>query len=139
MVVTRDQVRKIVTSKVEALRASFKAYPLLVEYDNVITVNRSTQTLPFLAVDLVYMDGYQTSLGVGNNHRVLGTLIIEANDKVGQGTSRMNTLVDHFYRGLSQTDSLFPMRLHSARFTSKQPFNGWVAQAAVIPFWYDSQ
>ena len=68
MVVTRDQVRKIVTGKVEALRASFQAYPLLVEYDNVITVNRSTQTLPFLAVDLVYMDGYQTALGVGNNH-----------------------------------------------------------------------
>lgn len=139
MVVTRDQIREIVTSKVGALRAAFTSYTLIVEYDNVIKVNRSTQTLPFLAVDLVYMDGYQTALGTGNNHRVLGTLIIEANDKVGQGTSRMNALVDHFYRGLAQTDNLFPLRLHAARFTSKQPFNGWVAQAAVIPFWYDSQ
>lgn len=138
MIVTREDVRQAVTAKIQALKSTFTAYPLAIEYDNYHTVNRSTQSNPFLAVSFVYIDGYQITLGPSSMHRPIGTLVIEAFDKEGAGTAKMNVLLDHFYRGLQMTDSMAPVRTHAARFSSKNEFNGWVAQAALIPFWYDS-
>jgi len=31
-----------------------------------------------------------------------------------------------------------PLRTQAAKFSSKPAKDGWVAQAALIPFWYDS-
>jgi hypothetical protein len=139
MIVTREQVRQAVTTRIQSLRASFTAYDLQVEYDNHNTINRSTQTLPFLAITFVYSDGYQTSLGQNSQHRPLGTIVVEAFDKEGAGTARINALLDHFYRGLHMTDTMPPVRTYAARFSSKLPWQGWVAQAALIPFWYDTE
>jgi hypothetical protein len=139
MIVTREQVRQAVTARVESLRASFADYIVEVEYDNQNTINRSTQTLPFLAITFVYSDGYQTSLGSNSLHRPLGTVVVEAFDKEGAGTARINTMLDHFYRGLHLTDTMPPVRTYAARFSSKLPVQGWAAQAALIPFWYDTE
>ena len=137
--VTREDVRKVVTTKIEALRATFPDYPLVIEYDNLETVNQSTQSNTYLSVTFRYMDGYQVNLGPSSETRALGTIVIEAFDKYGSGTARQNRLLDHFYRGLHKTDSMQPVRTLAARFASKPVQAGWAAQAALIPFWYDTE
>lgn len=140
MIVTREQARQAVTTKVEALKASFTDYTVIVEYDNREAVNRATQSKPFLAVTLVYIDGYQINLGPSSQHRPIGTIVVEAWDKEGAGTARVNKLLDHFYRGMQMTDSMAPVRTFAARFASKRvPVQGWIAQSALIPFWYDTE
>ena len=140
MIVTREMARQAVTARIQALRSTFSPYAVAVEYDNMNTVNRATQSNPFLAVTLAYIDGMQVSLGPDSQHRPMGTLVLEAFDKEGAGTARMNALLDHFYRGLQMTDSMTPVRTHAARFSSNRfPQQGWIAQAALIPFWYDTE
>lgn len=140
MIVTREDIRQVVTTRVESLKASFTAYAVQVEYDNANTVNRATQSNPFLSVTFVYMDGYQTALGSNSLSRAIGTIVVEAWDKEGAGTARMNRLLEHFYRPLHMTDSMAPARTFAARFSSKRvPVQGWIAQAALIPFWYDTE
>lgn len=139
MIVTREQARQVVTTRVESLKASFTDYAVIVEYDNREVVNRASQSNPFLAVTLVYIDGMQINLGPSSQHRPIGTIVVEAWDKEGAGTARVNKLLDHFYRGLHMTDSMAPVRTHAARFSSKRvPEQGWIAQAALIPFWFDT-
>lgn len=139
MIVTRETVRQKITTAVQALKTTFTGYTVVIEYDNMQTVNRATQSNPFLSVTLVYIDGMQVGLGYGSMHRPIGTIVLEAWDKEGAGTARMNKLLDHFYRGLQMTDSMAPVRTHAARFSSKRvPEQGWIAQAALIPFWFDT-
>lgn len=140
MIVTREDVRKAITARVELLRASFITYQLVVEYDNQNAVNKAMQSLPYLAITIVYTDGKQVGLGPASEHRPMGTLVVEAWDKDGAGTARMNNLLEHFYRGLHNTDTIVPVRMYAARFASKRvPVYGWIAQSALIPFWYDTE
>lgn len=140
MIVTREMARQAITTRIQSLKATFSPYAVAVEYDNMNTVNRATQSNPFLGVTLVYIDGMQINLGPDSQHRPMGTLVLEAFDKEGAGTARMNALLDHFYRGVQMTDSMAPVRTHAARFASKRtPEQGWIAQSALIPFWYDSE
>lgn len=138
-VVTAENARQAITTKVEALRATWVDYPLVVEYSNGKSVNLSEQKDPYLSVTIVYSDGYQVGLGPTSDYRSLGTLVLEACDKEGFGTARMNKLLDHFYRSMHKTDSMFPVRTYAARFVSVPPKLGWAKQAAAIPFWYDSE
>ena len=134
---TREQVRQALTARVIAIKASWTDYPLEVEFDNFDTVNQATQTLPYLRVSLVYLDGYQTDLGPNAGHRVLGTLVVEAMVKQGAGTAQANRLLEHFYPKLHMSSAMMPLRTQAARYGSAPPKDGWVAQAALIPFWYD--
>lgn len=138
-IVTREDVRKIVTARIESLRVAFATYPLLVEYDNFNTVNRATQSDPFIAVTFRYIDGYQINLGPSSETRALGTVVVEIFEKVGAGTARQNELIEIFYRGLQMTDSMAPVRTLAARFAPRPAEAGWAAQAALIPFWYDTE
>lgn len=137
--VTREDVRKVVTTKLETLRASFTDYQLVIEYDNLETVNQATQSDPYVVVTFRYLDGYQINLGPSSETRALGTIVLEVFDKYGAGTARQNKVLDHFYRSLHKTDSMQPVRTLAARFASKPVQAGWAAQAALIPFWYDTE
>lgn len=137
--VTREDVRKVVTTKLETLRASFTDYQLVIEYDNLETVNQATQSDPYVVVTFRYLDGYQINLGPSSETRALGTIVLEVFDKYGAGTARQNKVLDHFYRSLHKTDSMAPVRTLAARFSSKPVQAGWAAQAALIPFWYDTE
>ena len=133
MIVTREQVRQAITTRVELLKNSFTAHALVIQYDNANPVNKAVQSLPYLGITIVYMDGKQIGLGPTSEHRPMGTIVVA-------GTSRMNNLLEHFYRGLHKTDSIVPVRTYAARFASKRvPVYGWIAQSALIPFWYDTE
>ena len=137
MIVTREEVRQKVAERVEQLAGSWVGYPLSIEYDNKL-LNQSAQSDPYLAIKMIYMDGGQIDLGANPGHRAIGTLIVEAWDKVGNGKSASNRLLQHFYPHLHMTDSLSPLRLRAARFSTSAIRNGWVAEASIVPFWYDS-
>jgi len=138
MIVTREDVRLKLVARIQALKATWAGYPLEIEYDNLAAVNLSVQTNPYLCVRMVYMDGYQTTLSANPGNRVLGTIVLEVKVKQGSGTAKANALLEHFYRSVHMTDSMDPLRTFAARFGSAPPKDGWVAQAALIPFWYDS-
>jgi len=134
---TREDARVAVVTAVEALKATWAPYPLLVEYDNRIAVNRATQSNPFLCVRIKYMGGEQLALGQNGGHRLMGMIELEANVKQGQGSKQANDLLQHFYPTLHQTDAFPPVRTYAARFTSKPPKEGWDNEVALIPFWFD--
>ena len=137
-IVTREMVRKKLVARIEEQRPLWTRFPVLIEYDNAIAVNQSTQSNPYLCVTIVYQDGYQTTLSKNPGDRVLGTIVIEAKAKEGSGTAQANDLLEHFYRKVHMTDTLTPLRTLAARFASSPARNGWVAQGALIPFWFDS-
>lgn len=138
MAVTRNDVLEKLRTRVEALKATWVGLPLAIEYDNLASVNTSTQQHPYLCVSMVFLDGFQIDLSASPGHRVLGSIVIESKAKEGSGNKAQNSLLDHFYRGVHMTDTMTPLRTYAARFSSKPAFDGWTTQAAIIPFWYDS-
>lgn len=134
---TREDARAALTTRIEALKAVWSAYPLEIEYDNQNRVNPSTQVNPYLCVHLVWLDGYQVDLAQNPLHRVLGTIILEAKTKEGQGTKKALALLDHFYEPLHMTDANTPLRTQAARFKTLEAKLGWATDAAIIPFWFD--
>lgn len=133
----RENARAALATKIEALKATWVAYPLEIEYDNQNRVNLPNQTHPFLCVKLIWMDGYQVDLAEAPLHRVLGAIILEAKTKEGQGSKKGMALLDHFYKPLHMTDANPPLRTQAAQFKSPEPKLGWATDAAIIPFWFD--
>lgn len=134
----RELVRTALVAKVETLRASFTAYPLKVEYANGEKVNTALQTTPYLRVWIVYQDGDQINLASAPDYRLIGTIVVEARVKEGNGTKAANELLNHFYPAIHMKDTIPPLRTLAARFSSKPASDGWATEAALIPFWADS-
>lgn len=135
---TREQARVALTTKVNALKATWLAYTLIVEYDNRMLVNLATQQNPFLRVGMVYMDGFQIDMSTAPSHRILGTIVVEAFTKEGGGSKMANDLLQHFYPSLHMSDAMPPIRTYAAQFKTGRVFDGWQPEAAIIPFWFDS-
>lgn len=134
---TMEQARVALVTKIEALKATWLAYPLLVQYDNRESINYSTQVNPFLRVSIEYFNGAQIALGPNGGHRMMGVILLEAWVKVGQGSKLGNDLLTHFYLGVHQTDAMPPLRTKAAEFKTGNTINGWKAQAAIVPFRHD--
>lgn len=134
----RERARIALITKVEALRANFYDYPLVIEYANLPVVNLSMQTDPYLRVGLKYADGNQIDLGTDPGHRLLGTIVLEARVKEGMGTGQANSLLAHFYPSIHMKDTLQPLRTRAARFATPPNKDGWATETALIPFWLDS-
>lgn len=135
---TQEAARQALVTRIEALKNTFTGgYPLIIEYDNREVVNRATQSDPFLCVKLVYQDGSQASLGPTADSRVFGTIVLEANVKIGAGIKAANELLEHFYPSVHQRDDMPPLRCWSARLVTPRPEGAWAKSVAVIPFWYD--
>lgn len=136
---TRESARVALTTKIEELRATWSDYALIVEYDNLNKVNLPMQTLPYLCVNLVHVDGWQIDLAQNPQQRFVGTIVLEAKVKEGQGTKLAFDLLQHFYPSLQMTDALAPLRTHAAKFKELPAAAGWHTCAVLIPFWYDAQ
>lgn len=134
---TMEQARVALVTKIEALKATWLAYPLLVQYDNRESINYSTQVNPFLRVSIDYFNGAQIALGPNGGHRMMGVILLEAWVKVGQGSKLGNDLLLHFYPSIHMTDLLPPLRTRAAEFRTGNKINGWIATAAVIGFHHD--
>lgn len=135
---TMEQARVALVTKIEALKTTWSAYPLLIQYDNRESINYATQVNPFLRVSIDYLDGSQIALGPNGGHRMMGVILLEAWSKVGTGSKLANELLEHFYPGISQSDAMPPLRTQASSFKSGNKINGWVAQASLTPFWHDT-
>ena len=135
-IVTREDARIAVRTKVEALRQTLAVD---IEYDNIKTIDLSMQTKPYMKVCLEYMDGMQVDMGPNGYTRAIGVILLDVRVKPNTGTKDQNAILEHYYRGLQKTDSMAPVRTLAARFDSAGVIDGWYSEAAVIPFWYDTQ
>lgn len=135
---TREEARVALVTKVEALKATWTAYTLVVQYDNRLLVDLAKQTNPYLRVSMEYLDGNQIALGPNGGHRLIGAIVVEAWVKEGAGMKQANDLLQHFYPSMHMTDSMFPLRTYAAQFRSGNAVKGWVAEAAIIGFWHDA-
>ena len=138
MAVTLEQARIAVATKIDSLVATWSAYTLAVEWSNRNSINYGTQVNPFLCAELMMIDGYRSTLGSALSHRVMGSIILTARVRRGQGTKPANDLLEHFYPTMQMTDSMSPVRTHAARLVTAKPEQDWLGVSAVIPFWYDS-
>ena len=134
----RERARTALVTKVEQLRLTFTPYPLVVEFANGAVVNTARQSHPYLKAGLRYQDGAQIELATNPGHRIMGTIVLEAWVKQGTGTRQANELLAHFYPAIQMRDTLPPLRTAAARFAPAPLRDGWLAEAALIPFWMDS-
>lgn len=134
---SREAARTAVTTKAEALKASWSDYALKMEYENTL-LDMSKQSKPFVRITLHYTDGYQANLGTSPTHRAVGGILIEALAKESTGSKVPNQLLDHFYKGMHMSDAMLPVRTYAAKFLPhQQAVNGWQSFAVVVPFWFD--
>lgn len=138
MKVTLEDVRKAITTKVEALRAELPT-PVNVSYDNRDVTNYELQSVPYVDVSIFWQGGQQMGLSmIQPGHRMQGSIIIEVKAKEGSGMKEANNLLEHFFPRMQMTNDMLPVRTYAARMASRPEFNGWVGVAAIIPFWVDS-
>lgn len=136
MIVTLNDIRTKVVTVTEAIKADYG--PLLVEYYHLKAVDLNTQSDPFLGVRIMLYDGIQTNLGRNAGNRLLGSIILEGKYKEGSGSKVANQILEFFYRRMHMTDDHYPLRTQAARPSSRPLGKGWLAEAAIIPFWCDS-
>lgn len=130
---TIEALRQSLVGAVEAAKAGFSEYQLNIGYDNRFVIDPLTQVNPFLEVEIQLGPGWQADLSYNPIHRITGLLILTAKVRDGQGTSKINRILDHVYPklqrrriGLALTEMpSFP------RGVSK---NGIYGQSVVIPF-----
>lgn len=132
---TLDEYRQDIMTAVAAAAATFTAYPLVIEYDNRITMDTQVQNNPYLCVELQYSDAKQADLSANPFHRVTGFLILTAKDKEGAGTARAYKLLEHFYPKLHKR-KLGTVNAEMADLDKPRPLNGWVGISALIPIWF---
>lgn len=134
---TRESFRQAVVTAVEARKALWPGFTLVVEYDNRIIVDTQTQTNPFLCVEIQYIDGEQVDLGGNPNHRTYGQLTVAAAVREGGGSKQANELLDHFYPALHLT-TIDGARMWGAKPEKTKPHRGWVYYPVSIPFDFDT-
>jgi len=135
---TRSSFKAAVATAVEALKATWSDYALVVEYDNRLIVDTQSQTNPFLCVHIYYVGGEQASLGQATkHHRVYGSLVLSAAVKEGAGDEKANDLLQHFYPSLHMT-TIDGARTWGAVPSKERAHRGWVYYPVVIPFDFDN-
>lgn len=134
---TRESFRQAVVTAVEARKASWSGFTLVIEYDNRTLVDTQTQTNPFLCVEIQYIDGEQVDLGGSPNHRTYGQLTLAAAVREGGGSKQANELVDFFYPALHLT-TIDGARMWGAKPEKSKPHRGWLYYPVSIPFDFDT-
>lgn len=136
MIVSLNTARTKIVEAVEFAKLSYGN--VLIEYYHLKAVDLNTQSDPFLAVRIMNYDGNQINLGRNGGNRIQGTLILEAKYKEGDGSKVAFNILEHFYMRIHMSDAYYPVRTQASRFSSRPLVKGWLAEAAIIPFWYDS-
>lgn len=131
---TLEQHRQSIVTAVEAAKATFTTYPLIIEYDNRMLIDQATQRNPYLCVDILFMDGFQADLSTNPIHRKVGQIHLQAVVKEGAGSAQALQLLDHFGTAL-QAKILGGVRTKMQTYARSKPHLGWVYTPVVIPFW----
>lgn len=134
---SRETVRQTITTQLEALRGTWSAYALQVQYDNR-AVDMDKLTNPLLRAEVEFTEGFQVDLNATPLYRGLGYLRLDAVVKENTGSAKANALLEHFYPKLHMRD-FFPVRFRAVRHLKSEPLEkGFRCFAVMIPFYFDS-
>lgn len=129
-----ETCRQGITTAIESVKATFTAYPLVIEYDNRIIVDTQTQSNPYLCVNIRFVDGWQGDLNPNPFHRLIGFVEMIAHVKEGAGVAKANELLEFFYPKIHR-QKLGGAMLEMAKPAKVDKVQGWRSQAVLIPFW----
>jgi hypothetical protein len=132
---TVESNRQSIVTVIEQAKAAWLDYTLAIDYENRQLLNLADQVDPYLAVDIVYMDGDQLDLGPNPLVCDYGQIVISAGMKEGGGTAKLMALLDHFRPYLQLRDDIGDVRTQAARIHKGVPRAGFWYVPMSIPFW----
>lgn len=130
-----ESIRTSLIAAVESAKPAFSdGYTLLIQYDNLLTIDTKTQQNPYLKVEIDILDGRQKNLSSKPTQKISGMLIMAAVVKVGSGMMKANKLRDYFGKELMRKN-FSGVRTEMSTFTRDYEKDGWLYAPVVIPFW----
>ena len=130
---TLDGYRVALFSAVEAAKAGFSAFPVVIRYQNQTSTDVSELEHPFLDVELIYNVGRQADISNKPWHRLAGFLVLTAKDREGAGTQKPNQLLEHFYPKLHMR-GIGGVQLEMSDIKTPPVRGGLYSVSAMIPF-----
>ena len=127
--------RQDIAAAIEAARAAWTPYNLVVEQENRDIIDQVTQVNPYVGVDLMFYDGQQMDLGPAPLVGVYGHILLAVCTQEGKGTSGVTPVMDHMSQALSRKT----FSLVKTSVPKPQPYvirKGWYCQLSLINFWY---
>jgi hypothetical protein len=131
LVTAQDDIR----TAVEAARAAWGAYALKVEYGGLDVIDESTQVLPKVCCDVIFLDGGQLDLNARPMTVQYGQIHLAAAAPIGSGARRQLALLDHFTDYL-ELKNFSLVRTHAASAHKEYDEKGWNVWPLLIPFWF---
>jgi hypothetical protein len=131
LVTAQDDIR----TAVEAARAAWGAYTLQVSYDGLQQIDLSTQVLPKVCADIIFLDGGQLDLGPQPTGAQYGQIHLGAAAPIGSGSRRQLALLDHFI-GYLELKNFSLVKTHMAVAHKEYDEKGWTVWPLLVPFWY---
>jgi len=132
-----EVIRKDIVTAIDAVKTAY-GKPLVIEYDNIVIVDTTTQVEPFLTVEIKITDSYQVELSNTPLKRYIGSVIVAAAVKQGKGSASGLKILDFFTPRLERK-RFGTVRTHIAAAAPKREHLGWCYFAVSIPFWSDHQ
>lgn len=115
--------------------AAYTDFELKAEYDNRDSVDLVNQKDPFVAVEVVFSDGWQADLSAKPIHRILGNLILTVKCRQGSGSAQAYSVLSHLYTNLQHRIVDGNIRVSMAKFAGKPTLvGGWWNVSVILPF-----
>jgi hypothetical protein len=126
-----------IRTALKAARQAWSTYTLEVEYDGLSTVDLSTQVNPYVACEIIFLDGHQLDMNAQPLAVQYGQIHISACVKIGQNEATLKAarLIDHFTPYLELKDWAL-VRTHAAAAHASYDEKGWKHWPLLVPFWY---
>lgn len=135
-----ERIRQEIYGAVNKIhKEQFKAYNLIIEYDNVIAVNTDTQKLPFMQVRIKFLDADQADMSDRPIKRVYGQIHLATAAPPGSGSSQAFQTNDFFTERLERKRLGGPQGTRTRVGIAGDSFDhgGWRYYPVLIPFWSD--
>lgn len=131
-----EQARKELAARLEAARAAWTAYPLLIDPENrtLVDVGSPEANLPFICWEIDWKGGGQASLGRDPLMVQYGQLAVAAKVKEGAGTAKSLELLEHVVPFIELQD-LPTVRTMGAELMPSVTKSGWHYQPLLVTFW----
>lgn len=132
---SQSVARQDIAAAIEAARAAWTPYNLVVEQENRDIIDQVTQVNPYVGVDVVFYDGQQMDLGPDPLQGVYGHIFLAVCTQEGKGTSGVTPVMDYMSKALSRKT----FSLVKTMVPKPQPYvikKGWYCQISLINFWY---
>ena len=135
MVQHLEKYRELLIAEVATHLATFEDFPLVAEFVNRTTVDMTKQREPFVAVEVVFADGWQADLSNKPVHTITGFLILTAKTRDGGGSTQGYKILGHLYTNVQHKILGGLVRVGMSSFGGRpKPVDGWWNVSVVLPF-----